>query len=270
MKKILFATEYAEHASRVFGYALAMADILKGRIIMVHAFGLPDNPEDNPDFEEREKEEGKKLRDFQWENTPERYTHLKIDKQARVGFPKDVILKVAEEEEVDLIVVGTRGKTNAVQKFLGGVSNAVMDSSPCPILLVPPSARLKSIKQMGATTAFDFDDLFIFNTTIDLAKKFKSHVHFLHIVENEEALELAKEKMAIIKRTFLKTDNINYHLKQGDIVAGIQEFVKKERLDLLGMIHHHQSFFNNLVGKNIADDVANEINIPLLVINGKS
>lgn len=51
------------------------------------------------------------------------------------GSPADEIVKVAEEEGVDLIVLGT-GKNIVDKRLLGSVSEKVVHSAPCTILLV--------------------------------------------------------------------------------------------------------------------------------------
>lgn len=51
------------------------------------------------------------------------------------GNPSDEIVKTAEKENVDLIVLGT-GKNIVDKKLLGSVSEKVVHSAPCTILLV--------------------------------------------------------------------------------------------------------------------------------------
>lgn len=53
----------------------------------------------------------------------------------REGSPADEIVKLAEEEDVDLIVLGT-GKNLVDKRLLGSVSEKVVHSAPCTILLV--------------------------------------------------------------------------------------------------------------------------------------
>lgn len=54
------------------------------------------------------------------------------------GNPADEIVKVAEEEDVELIVLGT-GKNIVDKRLLGSVSEKVVHSAPCTILLVRTS-----------------------------------------------------------------------------------------------------------------------------------
>jgi nucleotide-binding universal stress UspA family protein len=52
------------------------------------------------------------------------------------GDPADTVLRVAEEENVDLIIVGNKGMTGAKRFLLGSVPNKISHHSPCDVLIV--------------------------------------------------------------------------------------------------------------------------------------
>lgn len=52
------------------------------------------------------------------------------------GDPADKILEVAENDDVDLIVVGNKGMTGAKRFLLGSVPNQVSHHAPCNVLIV--------------------------------------------------------------------------------------------------------------------------------------
>jgi len=54
----------------------------------------------------------------------------------RDGQAADMILRVAEEQHADVIVLGRRGLTGLERFLLGGVSSAVVNHSKCDILIV--------------------------------------------------------------------------------------------------------------------------------------
>lgn len=60
---------------------------------------------------------------------------IKFHKVLREGDPADEIVKTAEEVKADLIVMGT-GKNIVDKRLLGSVSEKVVHSAPCSILLV--------------------------------------------------------------------------------------------------------------------------------------
>ena len=52
------------------------------------------------------------------------------------GHPSEIILRLAETERADLIVLGRRGISGIERFLLGGVSSAVVNHSKCDVLIV--------------------------------------------------------------------------------------------------------------------------------------
>ena len=69
-----------------------------------------------------------------------------VSKQLEMGSPAESILKVAQEEKVDLVVMGARGLGRIREQIFGSVSHRVMTHAPCSTFLVKQSVR--SIKNL--------------------------------------------------------------------------------------------------------------------------
>ena len=54
----------------------------------------------------------------------------------RLGKPEDEIVKFANENHVDLIAMGTHGRSGLRELFLGSVAKHVVQKAPCPVLTV--------------------------------------------------------------------------------------------------------------------------------------
>ncbi len=53
-----------------------------------------------------------------------------------VGEPYKKIIELAEEEKIDLIVIGTHGHKRLTHFLLGSVTEKVIRTAPCPVLVV--------------------------------------------------------------------------------------------------------------------------------------
>lgn len=60
------------------------------------------------------------------------------------GEPSSSIASVAEAERADLIVVGTHGRARAGRFLLGSVSDHLVRSAPCPVMVVRPDASRRN------------------------------------------------------------------------------------------------------------------------------
>jgi nucleotide-binding universal stress UspA family protein len=63
-------------------------------------------------------------------------TECRINDVILVGNPAQEIVEFAMNLRVDLIVVGTRGRSSAKELYLGSVSNAITHRAPCSVLIV--------------------------------------------------------------------------------------------------------------------------------------
>ena len=61
---------------------------------------------------------------------------MEVQQHARRGDPADALLKVAEEQDADLIVVGNKGMTGAKRFLLGSVPNKISHHARCSVLIV--------------------------------------------------------------------------------------------------------------------------------------
>ena len=62
------------------------------------------------------------------------------EQRVAVGFPAERLADLADDEDAELIVVGSRGRGRFKAAFLGSVSNSLVGVARCPVLIVPPAA----------------------------------------------------------------------------------------------------------------------------------
>ena len=137
-KKILVPTDGSEFAKKAQKPALFLASVSGAEIIAVSVTennfvnGLPLDDEVyqlNQILKERSEEN---LKEFDELNVDD----LKITHVIREGSPARVILEVAQEEDVDLIVMGSSGKSGFDRFIMGSVADKVVNSAKCAVLVV--------------------------------------------------------------------------------------------------------------------------------------
>lgn len=137
-KKILVPTDGSEFAKKAQKHALFLSKVSGAEIIAVSVTennfvnGLPLDDEVyqlNQILKERSEEN---LKEFDALNEDD----LKIAHVIREGSPAKVILEVAKEEAVDLIVMGSSGKSGFDRFIMGSVADKVVNSAKCAVLVV--------------------------------------------------------------------------------------------------------------------------------------
>lgn len=66
---------------------------------------------------------------------------LKTSAEVLDGDPREAIVDAAKRENVDLIVVGSHGRTGLDKMLMGSVSSHVVNHAPCSVLVVREKAR---------------------------------------------------------------------------------------------------------------------------------
>ena len=137
-KKILVPTNGSEFAKKAEKHALFLAKISGAELIAVSVTennfvnGLPLDDEVyqlNQLLKERSEEN---LEEFDKLNEDD----LKITHVIKEGSPARCILEVASEEDVDLIVMGSSGKSGFDRFIMGSVADKVVNSAKCAVLVV--------------------------------------------------------------------------------------------------------------------------------------
>ena len=137
-KKILVPTDGSEFAKKAEKHALFLSKVSGAEIVAVSVTennfvnGLPLDDEIyqlNQILKERSEEN---LKEFDELNDDD----LKITHVIREGSPARVILEVAQEEDIDLIVMGSSGKSGFDRFIMGSVADKVVNSAKCAVLVV--------------------------------------------------------------------------------------------------------------------------------------
>ena len=97
----------------------------------------------------------------------------KISARLKQGEPKDVVLQVAEEEDSDLIIMGSRGLKRLEAILENSVSQYVFQLSPRPMLLVKDDAYVKQIRRV--MVAMDKSDSA--KQSLNVALSFLQHIN---------------------------------------------------------------------------------------------
>lgn len=65
-----------------------------------------------------------------------RFPHMSVKEELIDGYPKEVILKLAEQWPADMIVMGSHGRHGIGKFLLGSVSMSVLSAAPCSLMVV--------------------------------------------------------------------------------------------------------------------------------------
>ena len=153
LKRILLPTDFSEQSLAAKGYACALAEQFGAELHLLNVvhdlasevpeFGMglafPGFVENLPGrMEDLEREAiGRiaKVLDAAWEQG------RRVVLATKRGTPFLEILRYAREHEIDLIVLGTHGRSGLAHALMGSVAERVVRKATCPVLTVRPSGH---------------------------------------------------------------------------------------------------------------------------------
>ncbi len=68
----------------------------------------------------------------------DRITDIPVESVALIALPGDAIIELAQKYDIDLIVMGTHGRTGLSHLFMGSIAEYVLSRAPCPVLTIRP------------------------------------------------------------------------------------------------------------------------------------
>lgn len=143
LKKILCAIDLSEQSEPVAEYAVMLARLADASIVAVYAaptltqytgFHVPPNTIDNFVGEIVSGAE-KSMSEF----VAQHFAGVDARGVVVVGYAAEEILAVAEKEQVDLIVMGTRGRKGIDLILFGSVAEKVVKNAACPVVTIRPT-----------------------------------------------------------------------------------------------------------------------------------
>src|SRR5689334_1171838 len=142
LRRILVPTDFSKHSENALQYAVAFADKFGSELYLLHvvqdlALFVPDTvtgtPPVVPPVQQLTAAVREGLQRVIREHGLER---LPVCPEVREGTPFYEIIRFAKEKDVDLIVMGTHGRSGLAHVLLGSVSEKVVRKAPCPVLTV--------------------------------------------------------------------------------------------------------------------------------------
>ncbi|OQP63271.1 hypothetical protein A3860_25620 [Niastella vici] len=274
MKKLLVPTDFSDTSKNAAAFAAKLAaDVQNAKIILIHVSDKITGGSDGSPLTEDDDDRRVIL--------TQALGQLKDELLAVAQVPIEFVMekgtslvetltRYVRHQAIDMVIMGITGATRLEQIFMGSNTLEMAKESACPVLIVPPDANYRQIKNV--VLASDFKDV---DTTIPVAPLkatldlFKPSLHIVN-VDSEHYVELTDEYKA--ERAKLEAMLKNYapefyFIRQYDFFDAISQFVEDRNIDLIVIVPKDRSFLSGLFKTSHTKKLAYHSHVPIVAIH---
>lgn len=293
-KKILMPTDFSRNANQALRYAATLASVFNSSLTLLHVVPLhgedPYAPDSHfPDLQEfyhkLETHARARMREM-------RIAHDKLEVAeftVRGISPPEEILTFAAENRIDLIVMGTHGRS-AIGRFLvGSVAEKIVRHADCPVITVAHQEEeifdSPGMNRLLVPVDFSEHAKAVLPHAVGFAQRFGASIEFLHVIDQRvypafymtetESLimlypELIDKSLAELKDftagSIPENVQIKFTVREGNPHSEIVHYAAHEDIDLIMMGTHGLSGIEKLLIGSTAEKVVRRAKCPVLVI----
>jgi nucleotide-binding universal stress UspA family protein len=197
------------------------------------------------------------------------YSNLDIKTRVEEGYLHATVRNVVNEDDVDLVVMGTKGSAGMGEFLIGSNTEKVIRIAPCPVLAVPEHTQHFDPKMVLMPSTLKNDQSGVFHYLAGWEKKFDFLVKVLYLNNPSglptdgsaeaqknrltEAAGLKKTEVIITSGTFFEDSSI---LLAADVCGA----------DLIVMATHQRKGLSHFLFGSITEDTVNHSHIPVLAV----
>lgn len=274
MKTILFPTDFSDNAKHAAQYAGMLARLFNAKIVLLNVYSIPtiseyQLPAEIEDFILRNRKEAEQ----QLQNFTAHFIEKtglvseRITQKVEYGLATDKIVTIAKQMKADLIVMGTKGATNIVERWLGTHAQEVMKNADCPVWVVPEDAPINYPQNFLYAADFQGDEVAAIEQLLTIAKPLGVKCKVLHVHDYFEP----NIGHAIQEMTQLLEDKFEQHnltvkcIKRAEIIEGLETYIKNHQPDVVVLASHDKSLLDKFFNDSVTKHFVQEGKLPLLI-----
>lgn len=188
LRSIVFATDFSPFSEAALPYAIAIARQYGGRVLATHVAPpsvYSEAPPERWSTAQRDDAERDHRRIDRLESELGTLPHQIL---MRVGDVWEVLRNLIKEEDVDLVVLGTHGRTGLKKLMIGSVAEEIFRQAQCPVMTIGPhierrdAAEIK-FKNILFATDFSLASVAGLRYALSLAEENQATISLLHCIE---------------------------------------------------------------------------------------
>ena len=179
------------------------------------------------------------------------------------------INKMVSSDGIDLVVMGSKGRTEAENVLMGSTTITISKSLVgCPLLIVPHEVNFAIPLNLAYATDYqDFYQISKLKPIVGLVRQYNSTLHIVHVGDENNLNALQHQNLERYKNDLSEYNTVFHFLsKRGSISNTLHEFSTSAEIDLVALVYHKHAFLKQLFREPVVTRVGKQTNSPTLII----
>ncbi len=182
----------------------------------------------------------------------------------------DTMRNIIDEQDIDMVVMGTKGATNSGQKAYGSQTVLAMEEiRNCPVLAVPEKTIYKEIREIVFPT--NYRTIYKrreFQYLVDIANISNASIKVVKVFKKEGDLDSDQiNNQNLLKDYFEGLDYSFHSLYNNEVQTAINEFIRSRGSDMVAFINKKHSFFRMMLSRPMVKNLGYYADIPVLALH---
>lgn len=266
---ILIPTDYSPNAKRAASYGISLARKLNAEVILFHAYHAPViHPDEITILEKLREDEESKMDELLKEVNNDFGDLVKVRGRIEYGPAVDWLQRIVDDEKVDLIAMGTKGQTNAIDALLGSVASHVINDVYCSVLVIPQEVRKFEINEVLFATDFhETKNTNYHHALVHMLKAFDPTIDIVNFRDNVEFDDLPSKEELKLDHIFRDFKHSFHFIEDDDVEHGIFQFVEENHCDLVIILTKHYNLWQRIFHRSISRKLALHSKVPLFIMH---
>jgi nucleotide-binding universal stress UspA family protein len=278
MKKIIVPIDFSEHSEYALRPAAKLAKKNNAEILALHMLEMSDLMLTASDGLQHEKAVYfYKLSEQKFENF--------LDKEYLKGLKVTRIIKhfkvfsevnnVAQQNDADLIVMGSHGSSGAKEFFIGSNTERVVRYADIPVLIVKNKVTDINFETVVFACDFAEDAIKSYLKAVKMFNTIGSKLHLVYVNLPNERFKSSLEIEKLVVNFFSKADKNLERMKDVHYVSdytvegGILNYATNIGADIIAIPTHGKKGLSHFFEGSVGEDVANHATLPVITFKIK-
>lgn len=269
-KNILIATDFSTCSESLLPYARSLALHYDSTLYLAHVISPEVLGVDPSMLETVHQNAVHLMEDLELSDQLEGIRHKRILEQ---GETMEVLAAAIEQENIDLVLVGTHGRTGLKKLVLGSVAEKIFRNATCPVMTIGPRVGADVKRDSGLSHVLLATELKSQHTgpalyAASLARENQAELTVLHVAEADSNVPMPKQLLDMLPPEIELPRAPEAVIKVGDAAAEILDFANRRNVDLIVQGAHRAAPMTTHM-MAIAYRVASEAPCPVLTVGAE-